>query len=153
MLGAAAKGAPVYHYLDRTTASLDLGGRFLVWAARGWVQAVSRRQCPCNALADGFARWNAAEALQSFSMAMAILNCEAGEALYFRAPGHSRVSDDEALLLDLFEQASRRPHNEMREMLGMIVPPTSAPALQIAIETAAAAFEAIGLSPSAQHGK
>jgi len=153
MLGAAAKGAPVYHYLDRTTASLDLGGRFLVWAARGWVQAVSRRQCPCNVLADGFARWNAAEALQSFSMAMAILNCEAGEALYFRAPGHSRVSDDEALLLDLFEQASRRPHNEMREMLGMIVPPTSAPALQIAIETAAAAFEAIGLSPSAQHGK
>lgn len=142
----------MYHYLDRTTASLDLGGRFIVWAVRGWVQAVNRRQCPCNALADGFARWNAAEALQSFSMAMAILNCEAGEPLYFRAPGHSRVSDDEALLLELFEQAPRRPHNEMREMLGMIVPPTSAPALQIAIETAAAALEAIGLSPSAQHG-
>ncbi|HEY0625040.1 hypothetical protein [Sphingomonas sp.] len=142
----------MYHYLDRTTASLDLGGRFIVWAARGWVQAVNRRQCPCNALAEGFARWNAAAALQSFSMAMAILNCEAGEPLYFRAPGHSRVSDDEALLLDLFEQAPRRPQNEMREMLGMIVPPTSAPALQIAIETAAAALEAIGLSPSAQIG-
>ena len=142
----------MYQYLDRTTASLDLGGRFIVWAVRGWVQAVGRRQCPCNALADGFARWNAVEALQSFSMAMAILNCEAGEPLYFRAPGHSRVSDDEALLLDLFEQAPRRPQNEMREMLGMIVPPTSTPALQIAIETAAAALEAIGLSPSAQHG-
>lgn len=142
----------MYHYLDRTTASLDMGGRFIVWAVRGWVQAVNRRQCPCNALADGFTRWNAGEALQSFSMAMAILNCEAGEPLYFRAPGHSRVSDDEALLLDLFEQAPRRAQNEMREMLGMVVPPTSAPALQIAIETAAAAFEAIGLSPSAQHG-
>jgi hypothetical protein len=142
----------VYHYLDRTTASLDLGGRFIVWAVRGWVQAVNRRQCPCHALADGFARWNAGEALQSFSMAMAILNCEAGEPLYFRAPGHSRVSDDEALLLDLFEQAPRRPQNEMREMLGMIVPASSAPALQIAIETAAAALEAIGLSPSAQTG-
>lgn len=142
----------MYHYLDRSVSSLDLGGRFIVWAARGWVQAVSRRQCPCDALIEGFTRWNAAEALQSFSMAMAILNCEAGEPLYFRAPGHSRVSDDEALLLDLFEQAPRRPQNEMREMLGMIVPPTSAPSLQIAIETAAAALEAIGLSPSAQTG-
>lgn len=142
----------MYHYLDRTTASLDLGGRFIVWAVRGWVQAVSRRHCPCNALIEGFTRRNAAEALQPFSMAMAILHCEAREALYFRAPGHSRVSDDEALLLDLFEQAPRRPQNEMREMLGMIVPPTSAPALQIAIETAAAALEAIGLSPSAQTG-
>ncbi|WP_343521242.1 hypothetical protein [Sphingomonas sp.] len=133
-------------------SSLDLGGRFIVWAARGWVQAVNRRQCPCNALADGFTRWNAAAALQSFSMAMAILNCEAGEPLYFRAPGHSRLSDDEALLLDLFAQAPRRPQDEMREMLGMIVPPTSAPSLHIAIETAAAALEAIGLSPSAQTG-
>jgi hypothetical protein len=152
MLGSFAKGAPVYHYLDRTTASLDLGGRFIVWAVRGWVQAVGKRLCPCNALIEGFTRWNAAEALQPFSMAMAILHCEAREPLYFRAPGHSRVSDDEALLLDLFGQAPRRPQNEMREMLGMVVPPTSAPALQIAIETAAAAFEAIGLSPSAQHG-
>ncbi|WP_423602178.1 hypothetical protein [Sphingomonas sp. MS122] len=142
----------MYHYLDRSVSSLDLGGRFIVWAARGWVQAVSRRQCPCHALGDGFTRWNATAALQSFSMAMAILNCEAGEPLYFRAPGHSRVSDDEALLLDLFEQAPRRPQNEMREMLGMIVPPTSAPSLQIAIETAAAALEAIGLGPSAQTG-
>lgn len=138
----------MYHFLDRATASLDLGGRFIVWAARGWVQAVSRRQCPCNALAAGFERWNAGEALQSFSMAMAILHCEAGEPLYFHAPGHPRLSDDEALLLGLFEQAPRRPRSEMREMLAMVVPAASAPSLHVAIETAAAALEAIGLGPS-----
>ncbi len=142
----------MYHYLDRPISTLDLGGRFFVWAIRGWVQAVNHRHCPCRALGDGFARWNAEAGLQSFSMAMAILNCEAREQLYFRPSGHPRIAEHEALLMTLFETVRHRPQAAFRETLAMIVPATSAPSLHIALETAAAAFDAVGLRPSTPEG-
>ncbi|MEG3180365.1 hypothetical protein [Sphingomonas sp. LT1P40] len=98
-------------------------------------------------LGEGFARWNAEAGLQSFSMAMAILNCEARDPLYFRRIGHPRIAEHEALLMGLFESVRHRPHAAFRETLAMIVPAASAPALQLALETAAAAFDAVGLRP------
>lgn len=137
----------MYHYLDRAVTSLDPGGRFTVWAMRGWVVAMHRRQCPCKALAVGFQHWHAAAALPHFAMAMTILNCESLEKRTFRAPGHPRVSEDEALLLDLLGKSGTARARDIRATLAMIVNEPAVPSLAIALESAALALADRGLRP------
>ena len=40
----------MYAYLDRPIATLDEGGKILVWAMRQWMAAISKRSCPVAAL-------------------------------------------------------------------------------------------------------
>jgi len=44
----------MYDLIDRPVMQLAPGGRFLVWAMRGWIQSATRGHCPPGALAPAF---------------------------------------------------------------------------------------------------
>ena len=39
----------MYDLIDRPVMQLAPGGRFLVWAMRGWIQSATRGHCPPGA--------------------------------------------------------------------------------------------------------
>lgn len=139
----------LYAYLDRNLTTLGPGARFTVWAIRSWVAAIQRRQCPCGALAPGFTRYNARAALPHLSMAMAILHCEARDAMVFRATDHPQVGEHEALILDLLATSGIRADVEIHATLAMLVADAGVAPLATAIDKAATALALKGLRPIA----
>lgn len=139
----------MYAYLDRNLTTLGPGARFAVWAIRSWVAAIQRRQCPCRALAPGFARHGVESALPHLSMAMSVLNCEAQESLVFRPACHPQVGEHEALLLDLLATSGIRPDPQIRATLALLVAQGGVAPLAIAIDKAATALALGGLRPIA----
>lgn len=111
----------MYKYVDRPLSTLDEGCRFLVASMRGWVTAISKRNCPAQMLAPAFARWRLIGALQPFHRLMLILNREALDTLLFCPVGCNHVSEHEAILLELVTSLRERGAGETRQTLELVV--------------------------------
>jgi hypothetical protein len=99
----------MYDLLDRPVMNLSPGGRFILWAMRGWTRAVSTGYCPPGALAPAFARHGVLPALPHLHILLASLNRSATRKLAFAPLQHRRIGDDEAVLLQMCRDARNQP--------------------------------------------
>lgn len=99
----------MYDFVDRPVARLGAGGRFLLWAMRGWIHAAIGGQCPPGAIAPAFARHGVLPALPHLHSFLAELNRRATRKISFSPLAHDRIGDDEAVLLQLCRDAGENP--------------------------------------------
>lgn len=137
----------MYDFVDRPVESLGNGGRFLLWAMRGWAHATSRGACQPVALTRGFAGVGALAALPAFHTAMALLNRGAHERLNLAPMACTQIAEDEALLVSLWREAALGQDSALRETLGLMIDEaTVAPTAQ-ALIAAAERLATVGLAP------
>lgn len=110
----------MYAFVDRPVESLCNGGRFLLWAMRGWVSAVERRRCPPQCLHRGFVAVDAVSALPDFHVAMALLGSDAVETLMLAPMACLQISEDEAILLGLWRDISLEDAANARATLALL---------------------------------
>jgi hypothetical protein len=91
----------MYDLIDRPVMQLAPGGRFLIWAMRGWIQSATRGNCPPGALAPAFARHGVLPALPHLHMMLAELNRRATRKIAFSPLACRFIGDDEAVLLQV----------------------------------------------------
>ncbi len=99
----------MYDLIDQPVARLAPGGRFLLWAMRGWIQSANKGHCPPGALAPAFAKHGVLPALPPFHMLLADLNRRAVREIGFAPLACSMIGDDEAVLLQLCRDALVHP--------------------------------------------
>ena len=143
----------MYAFIDRPVSNLCNGGRFLLWAMRGWVRAAAQGACPPAALHRGFAHVHALAALPDFHVALALLNADARETLALAPIACPDIAEDEALLLALWRDAAL---DRAGPMLARLVEAGTAPSVATALRAAAdalaaAGFDLVRLSPSHHH--
>lgn len=100
----------MYAYIDQPVDRLCNGGRFLLWAMRGWTQALS----------PGFRSAGALAALPHFHLAMAWLNRGAHEPVAFAPMGCVIIAEDEAILLGLWHALAMGDMDRVRATLELI---------------------------------
>lgn len=115
----------MYHFLDRKLDELPAPAAFLLGTMRLWVASVQQARCPCRMTAQHFARAGLGKIADDFSMAMFTLNGDALHQIHFAPPGCSRVRDDEARLLALFEQAAHGDRPALRVLASTLVHDTA----------------------------
>jgi hypothetical protein len=133
--------------MDRKVATLDQGGRFLIWAMRNWVFATGERRCALPAIGPAFFKHGMEQAASCFHMAMMILNREALLTLRFAPINCAVVSEDEALLLNLFATAGSDMGGTTVPTLKLMVQAASVPALHRALTGVAGHLHDAGLTP------
>jgi len=116
----------MYDYLDRPVGALDEGGRFLVWAMRGWTQSMAERRCPPSVLASAFERATLPDALGPFHLAMATLNRDGRERMGFGTISCPQVSEAEAILLSLIRLIGRGEKPAADATIALLVQPEAA---------------------------
>jgi hypothetical protein len=99
----------MYDLLDRPVTSLSPGGRFILWAMRGWIRSATMGHCPPGALAPAFARHGVLPALPHLHVLLAELNRRATRKVAFAPLPHPRIGDDEAVLLQMCRDAQDMP--------------------------------------------
>lgn len=99
----------MYDFLDRPLVRLGPGGRFLLYAARGWIHAATAGSCPPGTLAPAFARHRVLPALPHVHTLLAELNRKALHEIAFAPLGHCRIVEDEAIFLQLCRDAGLAP--------------------------------------------
>lgn len=99
----------MYDLIDRPVMKLAPGGRFLIWAMRGWIQSATRGNCPPGALAPAFARHGVLPALPHLHMMLAELNRRATRQIAFSPLACNHIGDDEAVLLQVCRDATDNP--------------------------------------------
>lgn len=99
----------MYQFVDRPVVALGRGGKFLLWAMRGWMQAMQAQRCPPGMLAPAFARHGALAALPHLHQLMTELNRAARQDVSLRTLRACTIGDDEAVLLQLWSDAQRDP--------------------------------------------
>lgn len=99
----------MYDLIDRPVALLAPGGRFILWAMRGWIQSASKGNCPPGALAPAFARHGVLPALPHFHTLLAELNRRANREIAFAPLPCGLIGDDEAVLLQVCRDAGANP--------------------------------------------
>lgn len=138
----------MYDFIDRKVATLDEGGRFLVWAMRNWVFAIAERRCPISVLGPVFMKRGIEAALHRFHMGMMILNREALLTLHFAPLQCSIVSEDEALLLHLFGSVRGDMGGPAGETLALLVEQGSVSSMHRALAGTAVTLAEAGLIPT-----
>jgi len=99
----------MYDLVDRPVMQLAPGGRFLIWAMRGWIQSATRGNCPPGALAPAFARHGVLPALPHLHMMLADLNRRATRKITFSPLACQYIGDDEAVLLQVCRDTTQDP--------------------------------------------
>lgn len=97
----------MYDFVDQPVERLCNGGRFLLWAMRGWAGATAQGDCPPLTLMKGFDGVGALSALPSFHTAMTLLDRHAWGPLDCAAMGHPAIDEGEAILLCLWRESAR----------------------------------------------
>ena len=134
----------MYAFVDRPVESLCNGGRFLLWAMRGWVRAAERGQCPPQALHRGFAAVGALDGLADLHIAMALLGSDAAETLLLAPMPCLQISEDEAILLGLWRDFSLGGSDVARATLELLVGGDSAGTIAKAMDAVVATLAAAG---------
>lgn len=111
----------MYRYLDRHVADLGEPQRFLLAAMRLWVESARAGRCNCAALVTGFAHRGVGAAVRDFGIAMAALDRDGLGKLAFGQRHASRVSEDEARLLTLFDAALAADPPRVRRIAATLV--------------------------------
>lgn len=124
----------MYRFLDHAIWELDEPYRFLVTSMRLWVQRARAGQCPCAALAAGFAHRRAEGGLRDFTIAMAALDRDALATLSFGARGCLSVREDEARLLALFAAGLGGESERVRRIAATLVAESAVAPLATAVE-------------------
>ena len=147
----------MYAFVDRPVDSLCNGGRFLLWAMRGWVATATRGGCPPQALTKGFGAVHARAALPDFHAAMALIASDGRDCLALSPMPCRRIGEDEALLLGLWRDAACGTHDRLYDTLKLLVEPASVGPIAIAMTEAASHLVAAGFdlpllsSPAKDH--
>lgn len=147
----------MYQFVDRPLTSLDDGGRFLVWAMRGWVAAAGTHRCPGTIIAPPFARRNMLSGLQPFLRCMAILNRHGLEQMKFCSARCPHIAEHEAVLLSVACLMARGHAADAHASLTMLVEEEAAGDLFQSMDALIRAMGAAALSPqwpaeAARHG-
>lgn len=120
----------MYAFVDQPVSDLSPGGRFLLWAMRGWIHAAARGTCPPGQLASGFARAGALPALPHVHRLLAELNQRARGEIAFAPLDYGRISDDEAVLLQLWRESIHNPPRAQETLALLLEPDAVAPAFE-----------------------
>lgn len=111
----------MYYFLDRPVASLNHGGRLLVWAMRSWVSAASKRECPARVIASAFGQCGILPGLHPFLHMMALFNRHALDNFVFCSLACDRVSEHEAMILSLITGQSGQTARSIPLTLELLV--------------------------------
>lgn len=136
----------MYDFVDRPVALLGPGGRFLLAAMRGWIQAATLRRCPPGALAPAFARHGVLPALAPVHQLMTALNRQGRQTIAFAPPACARISEGEAVLLQLWRDAAQAPERAERTLELLVEAEAVGPALMAMVMTVCRLWEG-GLAP------
>ena len=137
----------MYDFVDRPVASLDSGGRLLIWAMRHWVRGAGAGRCPCGDVAPAFHKRDLMHAFPHFHVMMAVLNRDALLKLQFGQVGCGRVREDEALILTMIRETYHGPADRLRATAALIVAQDSVTTLTIALTALAQGLSDAGLLP------
>lgn len=137
----------MYQFVDRPLSSLDDGGRFLVWAMRGWVAAMGSRRCPGTVLAAPFSSLNLMSGLQPFLRAMALLNRHGLQHMKFCSARCPHVSEHEAVLLSVACMMGNGRAADANGILALLVEEDAAGELFQSIDALSRAMAAAGMAP------
>ncbi|MCJ2186694.1 hypothetical protein [Novosphingobium beihaiensis] len=138
----------MYAFIDRRVDGLCDGGRFFVWAMRGWRQSLQKGVCPPRALSRGFAGVGGGAALPDFHIAMALLNRDAREEIVIGAMDCPHIVEGEAVLLGIWRDLALGDTGNARETLKLLASEDAAPPIARAMTTAAAKMIAAGFDLS-----
>lgn len=137
----------MYDFVDRPVASLDHGGRFLIWSMRAWVRSMHHGRCPCTAIGPAFAQFKMIAGLPNFHMMMMIFNRDALETFRFCALECGRVSEHEALILSLIYGMRMSRPEVVRATLVLVVDEDSITPLVTAVASLGQAMAGAGIFP------
>lgn len=111
----------MYEIVDRPVASLDRGGRLLVWAMRSWVTAMAERQCPGGRVAGAFGAAGILQGLHPFLRMMALFNRHGLASFEFCSLRCGHVSEHEAIILRLVATGCPGPRSATMKTLALLV--------------------------------
>jgi hypothetical protein len=137
----------LYDFLDRPVTSLDRGGRFLIWSARSWVEAVDERTCPVSSIAHTFGNWNMLAGLRPFLRMMALFNRHGLESFQFCPLQCNHVSEHEAIIISMACAMRDAPPNVVRETIELLVEEEAVGDTLIALWQLDQAMAAAGIQP------
>ena len=138
----------MYAYLDRPIATLDNGGKILVWAMRQWTAAVEKRSCPVAALGKPLADKGLMAALAPFHRMMGLLATHARQELPFSAFCAPLVAEGEALVLSLIADGRGAHAHRVSTTLFLLMGEESRHAMHDAILQLGSALDRAGMLPS-----
>jgi hypothetical protein len=134
----------MYAFVDQPVDRLSPRSAFLLWAMRGWIHAATKGLCPPGQLAAGFAGVGALPALPPVHRLLALLNRHAHGELGLAPLGFGRVTEDEALLLQLWEDGRVAPARA-RATLDLLMDPEAVAEATELLLTGAARLAGAGL--------
>lgn len=137
----------MYSFVDQPVQRLSQGSRFVLWAMRSWMKAVSDGTCPPRALARNFHGMGAQRALSPFHVAMSFLNAHARESIVILPVNRLRISEDEAILLALWRDALGAATRPARDATLNLLVGDRAKTIAAAIDASADALAAAELAP------
>jgi hypothetical protein len=141
-------GGRMYSFIDQPAALLGKGSRFVLWAMRGWGQAMQQGLCPPGALAPAFAKMGVLQALPHFHMAMALLASD-GIAHDGLAGLHDPlILEEEAVLLGLWRDIEAGASERAQATLALLVDEGTAAPILRAMGLATALFREMGYAPT-----
>lgn len=111
----------MYAYVDQPVERLCMGGRFLLWAMRGWSQSVALGRCPPVALSAGFSAVGALLAMRDFHMVMTMFNQDSLGRISVAPMECSRIIEDEAIVLGMWRDVALGDFDHMRATLALTV--------------------------------
>ena len=139
----------MYDFIDRPVASLDNGGRFLLWTVRNWVRALSNGYCTAAAVGPAFAKWRMMGAFPPFHRMLTLLNVHGLDTLAV-APVECRyVSEHEAVFLSLFSRLEDPRPTVLRDTLALLVEEEHLPSLLASVTALGTAMMQAGIFPRA----
>jgi hypothetical protein len=83
----------MYEFVDRRVTGLGLGGRFMIWAMRQWIETLGEGRCPCSGIGPTFQKWGMMAGFPHFHLMMEVLNRDATEQLRFAPVDHDAADD------------------------------------------------------------
>jgi len=134
----------MYAYVDQPVERLCMGGRFLLWAMRGWSQAVESGRCPPIALSAGFSAVGGLAAMRDFHMAMTLFNQDALGQISVAPMECPYIVEDEAIVLGMWRDVALGDFANMRATLALTVARESISPLAQAMTTVLARLVASG---------
>lgn len=137
----------MYDFVDRPIASLDHGGRFLLWTLRNWVKALSDGRCSAAAIGPAFAKWNIMAAFPAFHRMLTILNAYGRETISVAPVECQCVSEHEAILLSLVHSLEERRPTALHDTVALLVEEPYIGSVLASISTLGGAMLEAGIFP------
>jgi hypothetical protein len=139
--------AGMYQFVDQPVEHLGNGSRFVLWAMRGWTNALRRERCPRATIGGAFVNMDAGPALPDFHALMVCLH-RAGPVLRMAPLACKRIGEGEAVLLALWQDVAAGRHGNALAALRLILPAASADLIGESLAGAVDHLRQSGLEPA-----